>query len=67
MSNITTEKLDLKQLTDIVYSSTFNSKISNIVCDYLFTKETVISGLKRKSEPENVVGTKKGKKRLRRL
>ena len=67
MSNMTTEKNDLKQLTDIDHSFTFNSKISNIVDEYLFTKETVESGLKRMREPENIVGTKKSKKRLRRL
>ena len=69
MSNITTEQKDLKQLTNIVHSLTFNSKVSrpNIVDDYLFTKETVKSGLKRKKEPENIVGTEKSKKRLRRL
>ena len=63
-SSITTEK---KQLTDINHSFTFNSKVSSIVDDYLFYKETAKSGLKRKREPENVVGTKKSKKRLRRL
>ena len=67
MSNITTEQKELKQLTDIVHSFTFNSKVSNIVDDYLFNEETVMSGLKRKREPENIVGTKKSKKRLRRL
>ena len=64
MSNITTEQKDLKQLTDIVHSF---SEVTNIVHDYLFNKETVISGLKRKRESENIVGTKKSKKRLRRL
>ena len=64
MSNITTEK---KQLRDIDHSLAFNSKVSSIVDDYLFNKETTKSGLKRKREPENVVGTKKSKKRLRRL
>ena len=64
MSNMTTEKKYLKQLTDIVHSFTFNSKVSNIADNYLFNKETVKSGLKRKREP---VGTKKSKKRLRRL
>ena len=63
---MTTEKKDLK-LTDIDHSITFNSKVSNIADDYLFNKETVKSGLKRKREPENIVGTKKSKKRLRRL
>ena len=29
--------------------------------DYLFNKETLKSGLKRKREPENIVGTKKSK------
>ena len=48
MSNITTEQKELKQLTDIVHSFTFNSKVSNIVDDYLFNEETVMSGLKRK-------------------
>ena len=67
MSNMTTEKKDLKQLTDIDHSFTFNSKVSNIADDYLFNKETVRSGLKRKREPENIVGTQKSKKRLRRL
>ena len=62
MSNITTEK---KQLTDIDHSFVFNSKVSSIVGDYLFNKETTKSGLKRKREPENVVGTKKSKKRLK--
>ena len=65
MSNVTTEKKDLKQSTDIDHS--FNSKVSNIVDDYLFNKVTVKSGLKRKRESENIVGTKKSKKRLRRL
>ena len=67
MSNTTTEKKYLKQLTVIDHSFTFNSKVSNIADDYLFNKETVKSGLKRKREPENIVGTKKNKKRLRRL
>ena len=67
MSNITTEQKDLKQLTDIVHFFTFNSKVSIIIDDYLFNKETVMTGLKRKREPENIVGTKKSKKRLRRL
>ena len=67
MSNITTEQKDLKQLTDIVHSFTFNSKVSNIVDDYLFNKETVMTGLKRKRKPENIVCTKKSKKRVRRL
>ena len=39
----------------------------HIVNDYLFNKETTKSGLKRKREPENIVGMKKSKKRLRRL
>ena len=64
MSNITTEKEDLEQLIDVI---TFNNKCSNIVDDYLFNKETTMSGLKRKREPENIIGTKKSKKRLRRL
>ena len=64
MSNISTEK---KQLTDIDRSFAFNNKVSNIVDDYLFNKEMAKGGLKRKREPENIVGTKKGKKRLRRL
>ena len=63
---MTTEKKDLK-LTDIDHSITFNSKVSNIADDYLFNKETVKSGLKRKRKPENIVGTKKSKKRLRRI
>ena len=67
MSNMTTEKKYLKQLTDIDHSFTFNSKVSNIANDYLFNKETAKSGLKRKREPENIVGRKKSKKRLRRL
>ena len=67
MSNITTEQKDLKQLTDIDHSFTFDSRISNIVDDYFFSKDTVKSGLKRKRESENIVGTKKSKKRLRRL
>ena len=67
MSNITTEKKDLEQSTDIDHSFTLNNKISSIVDDYLFNKETTKSGLKRKREPENIVGTKKSKKRLRRL
>ena len=65
MSNITTEQKHLKQLTNIVHSLAFNSMVSTD--DYLFNKETVKSGLKRKREPENIVGTKKSKKRLRRL
>ena len=67
MSNITTEKKDLERSTDIDHSFTLNNKISSIVDDYLFNKETTKSGLKRKREPENTVGTKKSKKRLRRL
>ena len=67
MSNITTENKDLEQLTDIDLSFMFNSKVSSIVDDYVFNKETVMDGSKRKREPENIVGTKKGKKRLRRL
>ena len=67
MSNITTEKKDLEQLTDIDLSFMFNSKVSSIVDDYLFNKETAKDGSKRKREPENIVGTKKSKKRLRRL
>ena len=63
MSNITTEKKDLEQSTDIDHSF----KVSNIVDDYLLNKETTKSRLKRKREPENIVGTKKSKKRLRRL
>ena len=39
MSNITTEKKELEQLTDIDHSFTFNNKVSNIVDDYLFNKE----------------------------
>ena len=45
MSNIATEQKDLKQSKEIDYSFTFNSKVSNIVDDYLFSKETVKSGL----------------------
>ena len=67
MSNITTEKKDLEQSTDIDHSFTLNNKTSSIVDDYLFNKETTKSGLKRKREPENIVGTKKSKKRPRRL
>ena len=67
MSNMTTEKKELKQLTDIDHSFTFNSKVSNIADDYLLNKETVKSEFKRKREPENIFGTKKSKKRLRRL
>ena len=67
MSNITTEKKELEQLTDIDHSFTFNNKDSNIVDDYLFKKEMTKSGLKRKREPDIIVGTKKSKKRLRRL
>ena len=67
MSNITTEKKDLEQLTDIDLSFMFNSKVSSIVDDYLLNKETAKDGSKRKREPENIVGTKKSKKRLRRL
>ena len=46
----TTEQKDLKISTDIDHSLTLNIKVSrpNIVDDYLFTKETVKSGLKRK-------------------
>ena len=65
MSNITTEKKDLKQSTDIDHSFAFNNKVSNIADDYLFNNKTTKSGLKRKREPENIVGTKKSKKRLR--
>ena len=64
MSNMTTEKKYLKQLSDIDHSF---SNVSNIVDYCLFNKESVESGLKRKREPENIVGTKKSKKRLRRL
>ena len=39
-------------------------KVSSIVDDYLFNKETAKGGLKRKSEPENIICTKKSKKRL---
>ena len=67
MSYITTEKKELEQLTDIDHSFTFNNKDSNIVDDYLFKKEMTKSGLKRKREPDIIVGTKKSKKRLRRL
>ena len=58
---MTTEKKDLKQLSNIDNSFIFNSKVSSTVDD------CVKSGLKRKREPENIVGTKKSKKRLRRL
>ena len=63
MSNITTEQKDLKQSIDIDHSF----KVSNIADDYLFNKETVKIGLKRKRETENIAGTKKSKRRLRRL
>ena len=43
---------DLEQSTDIDHSFTFNSKVSNIVDDYLFNKEIRKSGLKRKREPK---------------
>ena len=65
-NKMSTEKKDLKWSADTDHSFSFNIKVSNIVDDYLF-KETVKSGLKRKKEPENIVGTKKSKKRLRRL
>ena len=67
MSNMTTEQKDIKQLTDIDHSFTFNTKVSNTGDDYLFNNKTVMSGLKRKREAENIVGTKKSKRRLRRL
>ena len=62
----TTEQKYLKISTDIDHSLTFKSKVSrpNIVDDYLFTKETVKSGLKRTKEPQNIVGTEKSKKSL---
>ena len=58
---------ELEQSTDIDHSFTFNIKVSSIVDDYLFNKEITKSGLKRKREPENSVGTKKSQKKLRRL
>ena len=64
MSNMNTEKKDLKQSTDIDHFFTFNSKVFNTVDDFLFNKETAKSGWKRKRESENIVGTKKSKKRL---
>ena len=67
MSNITTEKKNLEQLTDSDLLHMFNSKVSSTVDDYLFNKGTANGGLKRKRETENIVGTKKSKKRLRRL
>ena len=67
MSNITTEKKDLKQLTDSDRSFTFNSKVSSFVDDYLFDEDTAKNGLKRKRKSDNIAGTKKSKKRLRRL
>ena len=67
MSNITTEMKTLELSTNIDHSFMFNSKVSSIVDDYLFNKEITKSGLKRKREPENIVRTKKSKKRLRRL
>ena len=39
-------------------------KVSSIVDDFLFNKETANGGLKRKSKPENIVCTKKSKKGL---
>ena len=62
MSNMTNEKKDFKQLTDINHSFTFNSNVSNIGDDYSFNKETLKSGLKRKREHENIVGTTKVKR-----
>ena len=41
MSNMTTEKKDLKQLTDSDHSFTFNSKVSNTGDDYLFNKDLI--------------------------
>ena len=42
------------------------TKMSDIKKDLkMINKETAESGLKRKREPENIVGTKKSKKRLR--
>ena len=69
MLNITTEQKDFKISTHIDHSFTFKSKVSrlNIIDDFLFNKEIVNSGLKKKREPENIVGTEKSKKRLRRL
>ena len=67
MSNITTEMKTLELSTNIDHSFMFNSTVSSIVDDYLFNTEITKSGLKRKREPENIVGTKKSKKRLRRL
>ena len=64
---MSTEKKDLTQTIDIDYSLSFNNKVSNIVDDSVFNKQTVKSGLKRNREPESIVGTKKSKKRLRRL
>ena len=61
MSNITTEKKELEQLTDIDLSFMFNSKVSSIVDDYLFNKETAKDGLKRKREPENIESKKSTK------
>ena len=69
MSNITTENKDIEQSTDIdtfsLPSTTY--KASSIVDDCIFNKEITKSGLKRNRVPENIVGTKKSKKRLRRL
>ena len=69
MSNITTENKDIDQSTDIdtfsFPSTTY--KASSIVDDCIFNKEITKSGLKRNRVPENIVGTKKSKKRLRRL
>ena len=52
----------LELSTNIDHSFVFNSKVSSIVDDYLCNKEITKSGLKRKREPENIVGTKKSKK-----
>ena len=62
MSNLTTEKKVLEQLTDIDLSFVFNSKVSSIVDDYLFNKETAKGGLKGKREPENIVVQRKVKR-----
>ena len=60
----TTEQKGLKISTDIDHSLTFSSKVSRPNIVHLFTKETIKSVLKRKKEPENIVGTEKSKKRL---
>ena len=67
MSNITTEQKDLKYIVNRYCPFLIVRSPILYIDDYLFTKETVMSGLKRKKEPENIVGTKKSKKMVRRL